>query len=186
MATNNAVNTSLSGQTGTGNFVGATSPTLVTPTIGAATATSVTFSPTTSGIAGTTTNDNASAGFVGEVLSNSASTVSVSTGVAKTITSLSLTAGDWDVWGNVKFTPAGTTTISAIACQVSGTDNTLTGGISLNSLGATFNTGTNQFLTCGITRIAEGSTTTVYVVAQASFGVSTMTCDGQIFARRRR
>lgn len=33
MATNNAVNTSLSGQTGTGNFVGATSPTITTPTI---------------------------------------------------------------------------------------------------------------------------------------------------------
>src|ERR1700751_1877701 len=34
MATNNQVNTSLSGQTGTGNFVGATSPTIVTPRIG--------------------------------------------------------------------------------------------------------------------------------------------------------
>ncbi len=41
MATINAVNTSLSGQTGTGSFVGSTSPTLVTPTIGVATATSV-------------------------------------------------------------------------------------------------------------------------------------------------
>lgn len=34
MATNNAVNVGLSGQTGTGNFVGSTSPTLVTPTLG--------------------------------------------------------------------------------------------------------------------------------------------------------
>lgn len=41
--TNNAVNTSLSGQTGTGNFVGATSPTLITPAIGVATATSINF-----------------------------------------------------------------------------------------------------------------------------------------------
>lgn len=41
MATNNAVNTSLSGQTGTGNFVGATSPTLITPVLGVATATTV-------------------------------------------------------------------------------------------------------------------------------------------------
>jgi hypothetical protein len=46
MTTNNSVNTSLAGQTGTGNFVGATSPTLVTPTIGAATATSVNFGGT--------------------------------------------------------------------------------------------------------------------------------------------
>ena len=34
MATNNAVNTSLSGQTGIGSFVGSTSPTLVTPALG--------------------------------------------------------------------------------------------------------------------------------------------------------
>lgn len=33
MATNNAVNNSLTGQTGTGNFVGSTSPTLTTPKI---------------------------------------------------------------------------------------------------------------------------------------------------------
>lgn len=43
MTTNNSVNTTLSGQTGTGTFVGATSPTLVTPNVGVATATSLTF-----------------------------------------------------------------------------------------------------------------------------------------------
>ena len=48
MATNNAVNTSLSGQTGTGAFAGSTSPiltspTLVTPTLGVASATSINF-----------------------------------------------------------------------------------------------------------------------------------------------
>ncbi len=41
MATNNIVNVGLSGSTGTGNFVGSTSPTLVTPTLGVATATTV-------------------------------------------------------------------------------------------------------------------------------------------------
>ncbi len=40
MATNNSVNSPLSGTTGTGNFVGSTSPTLVTPSIGVATGTS--------------------------------------------------------------------------------------------------------------------------------------------------
>ena len=47
MATNNAVNTTLSGQTGTGSFVGSTSPTLVTPTLGLATATSINFGGST-------------------------------------------------------------------------------------------------------------------------------------------
>lgn len=41
MSTNNSVNVRLSGSTGTGNFVGATSPTLITPIIGVATATTV-------------------------------------------------------------------------------------------------------------------------------------------------
>lgn len=43
MATNNSVNTSLASQTGTGAFVGSTSPTLVTPILGAAAATSINF-----------------------------------------------------------------------------------------------------------------------------------------------
>jgi hypothetical protein len=43
MASINMVGNSLSGATGTGSFVGATSPTLVTPNIGAALATSITF-----------------------------------------------------------------------------------------------------------------------------------------------
>ncbi len=47
MATNNGLNLSLSGQTGTGNIVGANTPTLITPVLGAATATSVNFGGTT-------------------------------------------------------------------------------------------------------------------------------------------
>lgn len=41
MATNNAVNTTLSGQSGTGSFAGSTSPSFTTPNLGVATATSV-------------------------------------------------------------------------------------------------------------------------------------------------
>jgi hypothetical protein len=47
VSTNNAVNNTLSGQTGTGSFVGSTSPSLTTPNIGAATATSLTFGGST-------------------------------------------------------------------------------------------------------------------------------------------
>jgi hypothetical protein len=48
MATNNAVNVGLSGTTGSGSFVGSTSPTLTTPNIGSATATSLTVTNGTS------------------------------------------------------------------------------------------------------------------------------------------
>jgi hypothetical protein len=41
--TNNEVNVTLSGQTGTGTFVGSNSPTFVTPTLGVSSATSINF-----------------------------------------------------------------------------------------------------------------------------------------------
>lgn len=47
MTTINAVGNGLSGSTGSGTFVGATSPTLVTPALGAATATSINFGGST-------------------------------------------------------------------------------------------------------------------------------------------
>ena len=43
MATNNQLNLGLSGSTGTGNFVGANTPTLITPVLGVSTATSINF-----------------------------------------------------------------------------------------------------------------------------------------------
>ncbi len=61
MATNNVTNTSLSGQTGTGNFVGSTSPALTTPNIGtpsAGTLTNCTGLPGATGITGAITAAN--------------------------------------------------------------------------------------------------------------------------------
>jgi hypothetical protein len=46
MTTNNSVNVGLSGSTGSGSFVGSTSPNLVTPGLGAASATSINFGQT--------------------------------------------------------------------------------------------------------------------------------------------
>jgi hypothetical protein len=58
-------------------------------------------------IVGTTTNDNALAGQVGEyqgVQRLSTNGVTLTSGVDASLTSLVLTAGDWDVWGSVGFT----------------------------------------------------------------------------------
>jgi len=61
---------------------------------------------------GTTTNDNASAGNVGQYITSSVASPGTSvgtTGSTVNITSILLTAGDWDVHGNVCFNLSGTT-----------------------------------------------------------------------------
>ena len=191
MATVNSVGNGLSGATGTGNFVGATSPTLVTPTLGAASATSLTFS-STSGIIGTTTNNNAAAGSVGEVIQSQiaiGSAVSITSNAVTNLTSISLTAGDWDVWGNVNFFPNTTTTLTNIRCGISTTTAVLPDASLNSSMYAGAQTGANlpqQGLAAPYQRISLASTTTVYIVALTVFSISTCTMGGMITARRAR
>jgi hypothetical protein len=186
MATNNAVNTSLSGQTGTGTFVGSTSPTLVTPTLGAASATSVTFSSTT-GIVGTTTNNNAAAGSVGEYISSvvaAISPVTLTSTVVANVTSISLTAGDWDVFGNVVIS-SGATGILYSYGWVSTTSATQPDG-SLAAGMYIVPAVTAQMATpVPFARLSLSTTTTVYLSAVSSFTGTASACGG-IYARRRR
>ena len=141
-------------------------------------------------ILGTNTNSNAASQIVGEYISSSVligSAVSVSNNVAKTITSISLTAGDWDVAGTIAMNPAGSTTSSYQIAGISTTTNTLpTIGAENNtqSNNANIGAGGNNVLGVGTMRISLAATTTVYLVAQAGFAVSTMTVYGFIGARR--
>ena len=182
---NNGVNTSLSGQTGTGTFVGATSPTLITPTVGVATANSLTFSPSTNGIVGTTTNNNASAGFVGEFISSvilSGSGISLTNAGFTDLTSISLTAGDWDVFGNVYFAPSsGATALAVWTNTISATapDASLQSIITVNSM----NLGNTGFPVPTL-RYSLSNTTTVYISVSATFPSGTCTVSGGIYARR--
>jgi len=189
MTTNNAVNVGLAGSTGSGNFVGATSPTLVTPTLGAATATSLTFSPTTSGIVGTTTNDNAAAGKVGELISSVVNTggggVSLTNTTPADITSISLTAGDWDVWGNVFVSASGINLTRALG-WTSTTSATLPDVSLYNGLISSSTPFTDLGTSVPYHRYSLASTTTIYLSGRADFGAGTSTGYGGIYARRAR
>ena len=150
---------------------------------------------------GTTTNDNAPAGYIGERIFSTVpigSSVSLVTGVGKTITSISLTAGDWDVSGGVDLTTGATTNWTQIFAEPSPTDNSIAigqaGGSGIdpeavvqlaaaNSSGnvpgaITFN------VPLPVARISLASTTTIFLVVQATFTISTMTAFGTIRARR--
>lgn len=190
MATQNSVDTSLAGQTGTGSFVGSTSPTLVTPTIGAATATSLTFSPTTNGIKGTTTNDDASAGYVGEYIFSrvdSAGALSLSSGTSKNITSISLTAGDWNVWAKAGFVSGTGTVVTLAAGDISTTSaNAYSADSYVNGVNSSQTFINSQPLNFSIDmrRISIASTTTIYLNLQGNFAISTLTGYGILYARR--
>lgn len=179
------VNLGLGVPTGTGNVVLQTSPTLITPILGAASATSLTFT-STSGIIGSTTNDSAAVGSVGQYVSSivlDASSVALTTGVNRDITSIILSAGDWDVWGNFAIrATGGIVTFSGWISQTSAT-------LSDFALRSTYNPQVaNSGPDCGWPvpgfRFSLAVPTTIYLTALAIFGSGTCFACGGIYARR--
>lgn len=193
MATQNQIGLTLSGQSGSVSFAGTTSPTFITPILGAATATTVTFNPTTGGIVGTTTNDSTSAGNVGEFISSNVligSAVALTSTITANITSISLTAGDWAVTAEGATAPGSGTTSSVVTFGISQTSATLATGISpVDATQVGFNnipSNPNQSLILVVPsiRISLASTTTIYFIVRTVFAVSTMSAYGWISARR--
>jgi len=149
-------------------------------------------SPTPGQLLGTSNADNANTGNVGEYIQsvvNSGSAVALATGTVANVTSISLSAGDWDVSGIVAFLPAGTTTITQLSSSIGTTSATIGSPELGNSqfIYASFAPGANSITqTMPIHRISVASTTVVYLCAKATFATSTMTAYGGIYARRTR
>lgn len=161
--------------TGTGNMVLSTSPSITTPNL-----------------IGTTAANNANAGSVGEYIeSNTAAPgiASGATGVSKNLTSITLSAGDWDVQGTIGWVPANTTTLTTHAASISlvtdtadvtfGRNNLVTLPTAVTGVGNT--TSSNVVMTC---RFNVSVSTTVFLVGTASFATSTLTMYGNLRARR--
>lgn len=142
----------------------------------------------TAGIVGTTTNNNANSGSVGEYIESVATTgsVSLTSGSDSNITSLvSLPAGDWDVSGSVRFTPAGTTIPNFFIVSLNTTSATNSGNIdSMSLIQTTFATGGEEFIVSPVKRYSFSTATTVFLIGHANFTVSTLTAGGIIRARR--
>jgi hypothetical protein len=147
----------------------------------------ISFSTTTNGITGTTAADNATAGTVGEFKSSvitQASPTSITNNSSANVTSVSLTAGDWDVWGNV-----GANTSGAIQ-GIAGGINTTTGTLPNSELYSYLNLGAGAIgsltgITVPMIRANISSTTTYYLVINVG-GTGTLSGYGGIYARRRR
>jgi hypothetical protein len=136
---------------------------------------------------GTTTNDSASAGNVGEVVFSaiaSGSAVSLTNNTASNITSISLTAGDWDVWANANF--SGTSaTVTQKEAGIGSTSATLpTDGTEVYSGEQTTTTTAIDSITLTKKRFSLSTTTTIYLVGKSNFSAGTMTGFGSLHARR--
>lgn len=136
---------------------------------------------------GVTTNSNAAAGYIGEYISDTVSSgaaLSLTTATPLDITSISLTAGDWDVWGTVAFVVS--VNADTLSCGIGSASATLPAATTgaRNRLATDSSTAGSSILPTGTTRKSLASTTTVYLVAQADFGGGTVTAYGFIGARR--
>lgn len=143
-----------------------------------------------SNIIGTTTNNNAAAGSVGEFVSSTilrASAVnSGATGVFTNITSISLTAGDWDVTGQPVMILATATSTALRMATSAFSGNTTTDHIQGdNDLNSNPATGAYDMgLTIANWRVSIAATTTIYLKAAVTFSAGQPTLYGRISARR--
>lgn len=140
-------------------------------------------------IVGTNTNNNAAAGSVGEYITASlasGSAISLTSVTPTNIVSISLTPGDWEVWGSIVFTFGGSTTSTSLVSAI----NTVSATLPLNPGGgitylyyATL-TGGTPIIQTGVVRVSLSVTTTIYLIGQAGFAVSTASSYGFIAGRR--
>lgn len=155
-------------------------------------------------IQGANTNTAANAGNIGEaptisrLRSNALSLTNNTPANLCTTTSITLTAGDWDIRATFGFIPAATTSITAFICSVSATSATqpatdttcvpTSGEFRLqNNFVATIpgaGAMNNYVIQPYQVTVANGATLALFLVATASFTVSTLTGFGWLQARR--
>lgn len=138
------------------------------------------------GIVGVTNGSNVNTGNVGEIVKSNivfGSAISLVNSTNSDLTSISLTAGDWDLWGNVYINNSAST-LSIVNAWISTTsgvtpDNSLLAHYLLTAQG-------NIGFVVPSTYLQLASTTTVYITGNATFSAGSTTMSGNIYARRRR
>ena len=162
--------TILSDETGTGVVVFGTSPTITTPNI-----------------VGTATNDNAAAGSVGECIESTVGLTNCpATGVYGDLTSISLTAGDWDVSCTASFVVNGATITNVLAGISATSGNSSVGLVQGYNYAQILppTTAYNSDVAVSLVRVPLNATTTYYLKYRSTYSAGTPQCAGHIIARR--
>lgn len=131
-------------------------------------------------------------GTVGEIISNSLSSTnatSLTTATAKSLASIMLTPGVWEINGVVDYVPAASTTIQDMLVGISTTNNAVDAtqdvaaqypfAVIAGAIMAPILPSPTRYLI-----VPPGTTKQVYLIAQTTFAVSTMTAYGSITASR--
>jgi hypothetical protein len=140
---------------------------------------------------GTFTNDSAPAGIVGEYSTAtvaSTAAIALTTATTATVTSMSLTAGDWDVTGVVDFMFAAGTNYTNLKYGI-GTSAAFTGQDTFGDYETAGTIPTNardMAWSIPTSRISASTTITAFLLAEAVFTASTTKAYGTIRARRMR
>ena len=148
------------------------------------------YCPATRGqLPGTTTNDNASSGNIGEYVSASivrTSAVSLTTATPANITSITITAGDWDVQGQCAYTGTATAT-TVLHCSLSTTSATEVSTPGSFSGFPGGNVSATDIMPSLLSqRFSVSGSTTIFMVGRADFASGTASGFGLLQARRRR
>ena len=149
------------------------------------------FLPTGSSIIGTNTNNNATAGYVGEFVSSVVTAASPVTFTSSTtpqnLTTISLTAGDWDLTGNIGFSQGSVGFSLVVAYMSTTTAGALPDASLYNSIFVGAASGmTSVGIAAPSLRLTLSTTTTIYLIGRADYSAGTTTFFGGIYARRRR
>lgn len=139
---------------------------------------------TTPLIVGVTDGSSAAAGKVGELITATAGPVSLTTITAANVTSIALTAGDWDISGSClhAISVAAVYVRCTISTTISSTVNAGDGSAALMQMTSATELGT--IINTGVIRANLSSPTTYYLNADASFASGTVSATGTIRARR--
>jgi len=125
-----------------------------------------------------------SAGFIGERIENTATSVAMTSNTPKTVTSISLTAGVWDVSGlAATIATGGTALAQAFVVNISTTDNTVVGTAGIQ----TFQTNVAATVLSGSVpayRVTLTATTTYYLVCNVVYTSTTAPTNGRLSATR--
>lgn len=134
---------------------------------------------------GTSTNDSASAGYIGEyVESVTGATTVAATTVVSDITSISLTAGDWDV-SYIAYLNVGTSVVAQVSTAVTSTSgNNFTGWVTGdNSVTHTALSGNVSLAVAG-RRFSLSGSTTLYAKSYVDYTGTAGTMTVRLSARR--